>query len=183
MNNVRTLIDLVESKSRKKKLELLPLEYTRSALDPVLSKKTLDLHYGRLAKGYVDRYNKKEGDPEFNEAGAFLHNILFAQFRAPSNDNEPNNLVAAIIRRKFGNYKKFTKEFTEEALSIQGSGWIYLSKSGSIKTIVNHEIRNDILLLVDWWEHAFIIDYGSDKKRYLENTWKIIDWDVINKRL
>lgn len=182
MYSVRSLINLVEAKG-KKKLELLPLEYKRTDLDPVYSKSTIDLHYGKLARGYVERFNKKEGDPEFNESGAFLHNILFAQWKAPSSNNEPDDLVAAIIRRKYGTYKKFQQELAQEAMQIQGSGWVYLSKSGSIKTIPNHEIRQDILLLIDWWEHAFILDYGSNKKSYLDNTWKIINWDVINKRL
>ncbi len=52
-------------------------------------------------------------------------------------------------------------------MKIQGSGWAYLAYDGKIKTIKNHEVRDDILLLVDWWEHAFILDYGSDKKKYL----------------
>ena len=73
-------------------------------------------------------------------------------------------------------------KFQEEALKIQGSGWIYLACDGSIKTIVNHEVRDDILLLVDWWEHAWILDYGSDKKKYLKEQWKIINWNVINTR-
>ena len=67
-------------------------------------------------------------------------------------------------------------------MQIQGSGWVYLSQVGTIKTIPNHEVRNDILLLIDWWEHAFILDYGSDKKKYLKETWKIINWNVISTR-
>jgi superoxide dismutase len=60
---------------------------------------------------------------------------------------------------------------------------VYLARSGQIKTIQNHAVKNDILLLVDWWEHAWAIDYQSDKRKYLANTWKIINWDVISKRL
>ena len=65
-------------------------------------------------------------------------------------------------------------------MSIQGSGWVYLARNGSIKTIVNHQIKEDILLLVDWWEHAWALDYQADKQKYLENQWKIIDWGKIN---
>ena len=67
-------------------------------------------------------------------------------------------------------------------MKIQGSGWIYLAYDGKLKTIPNHQVRDDILLLIDWWEHAFLLDYGTDKKKYLENTWKIINWNVINTR-
>ena len=67
-------------------------------------------------------------------------------------------------------------------MGIQGSGWVYLSKSGKIKTIVNHEVKKDIVLLIDWWEHAWALDYQSDKKKYLENQWKIINWNHINEQ-
>jgi Fe-Mn family superoxide dismutase len=73
-------------------------------------------------------------------------------------------------------------EFEKVAMSLQGSNWVYLADNGTIKTIKNHEVRNDILLLVDWWEHAWILDYGSDKKKYLNEQWKIINWNVINTR-
>ena len=68
-------------------------------------------------------------------------------------------------------------------MSIQGSGWVYLSKSGKIKTIKNHEIKKDIVLLIDWWEHAWALDYQSDKKSYLNNIWSIINWDAINDKI
>ena len=76
----------------------------------------------------------------------------------------------------------FQDKFQETAMKIQGSGWVYLSTKGEINTIVNHEVRDDILLLVDWWEHAWILDYGSDKKEYLKQLWKIIDWNKISTR-
>lgn len=182
MSTERNLINLIEAKS-KAKLELNPLPYKRTDLEPVLTKETLDYHYGELAKGYVERYNSGQGDPKFNEAGAFLHNILFAQFQAPKGSNEPKGLISAIINKRFGTFDKFKRDFATEAMKIQGSGWIYLSKSGKIKTIVNHEIRKDIFLLVDWWEHAWALTYQADKARYLEDIWKIINWDVINSRL
>ena len=59
-----------------------PLPYKQSALEPVLSAKNIDYHYGHLYRGYVDRYNAHEGDREFNRAGAFLHDIFFTQFRS-----------------------------------------------------------------------------------------------------
>ena len=68
-------------------------------------------------------------------------------------------------------------------MKIQGSGWIYLSKSGQIRTIRNHVKRTDIALLVDMWEHAYNLDYHANKGKYLDNIWRIIDWDAINRRL
>ena len=68
-------------------------------------------------------------------------------------------------------------------MKLQGSGWIYMSRSGDIKTIRNHQKRSDIAFLIDWWEHAWAKDFGSDKKRYLNNLWRCINWDKVNIRI
>ncbi len=180
------MYDIVErinlDESRKKHIELDKLSYTDTDLNPVLSQKTMDYHYHTLAKGYVDRYNKNEGDSDFNYAGAFLHNIYFSQFEKPNDTGAPNGPVLNLIKRRYGWWRDFKEQFKEEAMKIQGSGWIYLSFSGEIKTIENHEVRDDILILVDWWEHAWALDYKADKRAYLENIWKIMNWSVINTR-
>lgn len=164
-------------------LELTKLPYAKTDLEPVMSKDTIDYHYGKLAKGYVDRYNKGEGDSAFNSAGAYLHNLFFPQLRAPQSANNPTGLIKTLIERKFGTFDKFKEQFAEKAMKLQGSHWIYLSKNGSIKTIPNHQKRTDIALLIDWWEHAWALDYDADKAKYLKNIWRIIDWDVVNQRL
>lgn len=166
-----------------KTLEQLILPYKKDELDPVLSEDTIKLHYGKLYKTYVERYNAGEGDPDFNEAGAFLHHILFEQFQSPSSNNIPDGSAGEFINKHFKSYDAFKDAFNKEAMAIQGSGWVYLARDGEIKTIKNHQIKQDIMLLIDWWEHAFVLDYGSDKKRYLENQWKIINWNVISSRI
>lgn len=164
-------------------LEQTPLPYARNALGRSKSKKTLDYHYGQLYKGYVDRYNKGEGDADFNEAGAFLHDIYFRQFQSPTNSNHPQHIAENFINKHFKSFDQFKDEFEKIAMKIQGSGWAYLARDGSIKTIKNHEIKMDIILLVDWWEHAWALDYQADKKGYLHNIWKIINWNVISSRV
>lgn len=173
---------ITEAEKSKTTLILEKLPYSRTDLEPVLSKTSLDYHYGTLAKGYVDRYNKGEGDSDFNEAGAFLHNIFFPQLRAPGSF-KPYDTSLEFINRHFGDYDKFKAAVEEAAMKIQGSGWVYLSRNGEIKTIKNHQIRNDIILLIDWWEHSWFTDYGPDKQKYLKNLWRAIDWSVINDRL
>ena len=167
----------------KEKLELVKLPYAKTALSPVMSQSTINNHYGKLAKGYVDRFNKGEGDSTFNAAGAYLHNLFFPQLRAPRTTNKPTGAVKTLIERKFKTFENFKEEFAEKAMKLQGSHWIYLSKNGTIKTIPNHQKRQDIALLIDWWEHAWAIDYGADKAKYLKNIWKIINWDIVNQRL
>jgi len=179
---MRDLITLLESSNRADDLEIIPLNYAESDLDPVLSPANMKLHYNKLAHGYVERFNKNEGDPEFNYAGAFLHNMLFTQFKPVKNNNKPNGPIASLIKTKFKTWEDFKEQFKIEAMKIQGSGWCYLSRDGTIKTIPNHEVRDDILLIIDMWEHAFQMNYGVDKSKYLDNIWKIINWSVINLR-
>jgi Fe-Mn family superoxide dismutase len=180
---IRNTIDLVEASTKPAKLETTPLPYGVKDLEPVMSAETLDYHYENLAKGYAKRYNAGEGNANFNRAGSFLHNRFFPQFREPKTANRPRGAVASLIEEKFKTYEDFKDQFTEKAMAIQGSGWLYLSTQGEIKTIPNHQVRTDIALLVDWWEHAWALDYQSDKQRYLDNIWRIFNWDVINDRL
>lgn len=179
--DLRQTLDLLEAKN-KPELKQIKLPYARTALAPVMTSATIDNHYGKLYKGYVDRYNKGEGDSTFNEAGAYLHSIWFGQFTKPG-ARKPSGVILNIIERNHKNFVDFKKKFKEEAMKLQGSNWIYLSKSGQIKTISNHQKRTDIALLVDWWEHAWTQDYGTNKEKYLDNIWRIIDWDAINRRL
>lgn len=179
---MRDIITLLEDKNKPQDIEIIPLNFEPKDVSPVLSSATLELHYNKLAKGYATRYNKGEGDEDFNYAGAFLHNMLFPQFREVRTNNKPNGPMKGFIDRHFKSWDNFKDQFEIEAMKLQGSNWVYLAYNGSIKTIKNHEVRDDILLLVDWWEHAFLLDYGADKKKYLNEQWKIINWNVINTR-
>ena len=179
--DIRETIDLVEANDPK--LEQAKLPYSRDGLSPVLSMATVNYHYGKLYKGYVDRFNKGEGDANFNEAGAFLHKIYFSQLQAPKNQNKPAGTSAALINRRWTSFDHFKEQFKTEAMKLQGSGWVYMSRSGEIKTIKNHAIKNDIALLIDWWEHSWALDYASKKDQYLNNMWRCINWEYINRRI
>ena len=181
---IRKYLLILEGKDTKLNLNRLP--YNRTELDPVMSKDTVDYHYGKLAKGYVDRFNAGEGDPKFNKNGADLHNIFFPQLQAPQAVNKPTGNVLELINKQFDNYDRFREEVTAKAMSIQGSGWIFLNRSGNLETIANHAVTGDtdrIVLLIDMWEHSWSLDYQWDKEKYLENIWRIINWNVVNQRL
>lgn len=180
-NSFQKYINLIEAADGN--LKQNPLSYSRNDLEPVLSKEAMDFHFGKLAKAYVDRYNSGEGDADFNKSGAVLHNILFAQFKPPGGVNKPTGNILEFINKHHTDYESFKNEVEKVAMGIQGSGWVYLAKNGQIKTIKNHQIKNDIILLIDWWEHSWYLDYGPDKKKYLSNIWKIIDWSIIDSRL
>jgi Fe-Mn family superoxide dismutase len=180
---IRQNIQILEATTRPAKLETTPLPYGLKDLDPVMSERTLDYHFEHLAKGYARRYNAGEGNLDFNRAGSFLHNKFFPQFRRPRVGNRPRGAISELIEEKFKTYEDFQDAVKTEFMSIQGSGWVYLSTGGEIKKIANHAVRTDIALLIDAWEHAWALDYQSDKEQYLRNIWRIIDWDVINDRL
>jgi len=182
MEPIRDIITLLEEKSKPQDIEIIKLNYGEAALSPVMSAGTFRYHWGKLAHAYADRYNKGEGDKQFNYAGATLHNLLFTQFRAPRNNNTPNGPIGNLINSKFKSWNAFKDRFKEEALKLQGSGWIYLARSGDIKTIHNHDMRSDILILVDMWEHAYNMDYGTNKAKYIDSIWRIFDWNMINTR-
>lgn len=180
---LRQDIELVEASTRPAKLETTPLPYTEKDLEPVMSRATIDYHYEHLAKGYAKRYNAGEGNANFNRAGSFLHNKFFPQLRAPKGANRPKGAVLELIETNFKTYEDFKDEFKKVAMAVQGSGWSYLSTSGTIKTIPNHQVRTDIALLLDMWEHAWSLQYQWDKEAYIDSFWKIVNWDVVNERL
>ena len=180
---LRRDIDLVEATTRPTKLETTPLPYGPDDLDPVMSADTLNYHFEHLAKGYARRYNAGEGNADFNRAGSYLHNRFFPQFRKPRGGNRPRGAVAELIESRFKTYEDFQAAMKEAFMKIQGSGWVYLSTSGDIKTIANHAVRTDIALLIDAWEHSWALQHQWNKEAYFDSIWRIVDWDVINERL
>ena len=180
---LRDHINLVEASTRPAKLETTPLPYGIKDLEPVMSRATIDYHFEHLARGYAKRYNAGEGNADFNRAGSFLHNKFFPKLRPPRPGNRPKGASAELIENKFKTFEDFQAAVKETAMKIQGSGWVYLSTGGDIKTIANHAVRTDIALLIDWWEHVWATDYQWDKEKYLDTIWKIIDWNVVNQRL
>lgn len=183
LEKFRKIVILAESV--RPVLEQQPLAFKKTDLAPVVSKDTLDYHYGKLAKGYVDRYNKKEGDDDFNYGGAILHNLFFSQLMIPKSSNVPSGEIKEIIENKWRSFDKFKDEFAIEFMKAKGSNWLYLDSKGNIKVIHNHEYGKnmDIVLLFDGWEHAWALDYEHDKKKYLDNFWRIVDWEIINDRI
>jgi superoxide dismutase, Fe-Mn family len=181
--SIAEFINLVEASTRPAKLETTPLPYGEKDLEPVMSKETIAYHYDNLAKGYAKRYNADQGNKDFNRAGSFLHNMFFPQLQAPKSPNRPRGSSLQLIEQKYQDFDAFKDAVKEAAMKIQGSGWVYMSTTGDIKTIRNHSVRTDIALLIDWWEHAWALDYQSDKEAYLNNIWRIINWNIVNERI
>ncbi|MFZ5980235.1 MAG: superoxide dismutase [Candidatus Zixiibacteriota bacterium] len=184
------------------------LPYEMDALAPVISKETLEYHYGKHHNAYVTNLNKLIEGGEFanaslediikkasggifnNGAQAFNHNFYWHCF-SPSGGGVPKGDLAAAIERDFGSFEEFKKQFTQAAATNFGSGWTWLVKGANGKLAIDNTSNagNPIrdgktpLLTVDVWEHAYYIDYRNARPTYLEKLWDIFNWDFVAKNL
>lgn len=181
MNDPTSFRTLIEKVSAETEVYQIALPVKDTELSPVLSKESIDLHYGVLYKNYVKKALAGEGP--FQVAGAKLHTLFFEQLQAPKPTNTPTGAFKTLITDKFGTVEKFKDAFSKAALGIHGSGWVYLDTKGVIRTIANHKDVDNIVVLIDMWEHSYILDYQADKERYIKDMWKIINWAIINARL
>ena len=190
------------------KFELMVLPYAIDALEPVISKQTLEFHHGKHLAGYVNNLNGLlEGSPlagltleeivlkasggMLNNAGQILnHNMYFEQFTASKADNVPTGKLADAIVRDFGSFEAFKEAFQKAGATLFGSGWVWLSADKDGKLVITQEanaanpIQKDLkpLLTFDVWEHAYYLDYQNRRPDHLAALWQIIDWQVIEKR-
>ena len=191
-----------------KKYELMALPYSENALEPVISKETIGFHHGKHLLTYVNNLNGLlEGSPladlsleeivlkseggMLNNAGQILnHEMYFAQFATPRENNAPVGKVAEAIVCDFGSFEAFKDEFQKKGATLFGSGWVWLSADKDGKLVITQETNaaNPIqrglkpLLTFDVWEHAYYLDYQNRRPDHLAALWQIVNWEVIEKR-
>ena len=192
-----------------KKFELMALPYAADALEPVISKETIGFHHGKHLLAYVNNLNGLlEGSPladlpleeivkkgeggVLNNAGQILnHELYFAQFQAPKEDNMPTGKIAEAIARDFGSFEAFKEEFQKKGATLFGSGWVWLSADKEGKLVITQETNaaNPVqrglkpLLTFDVWEHAYYLDYQNRRPDHLAALWQIVNWEVVESRL
>ena len=191
----------------KHKLPELP--YPLDALEPHLSTETLEYHWGKHHRKYVDTLNTLVEDTEFedadlatvvasagagdifnNAAQAWNHDFYW-KCLSPQGRGVPTGELAKAIDSSFGSFAAFREKFTAASQSVFGSGWTWLVDSGSgvvsIETMQNAQtplMHGEVALLTcDMWEHAYYIDYRNDKAGYLDGFWKLVNWDFVAERL
>ncbi len=190
------------------KFSLMALPYAIDALEPVISKQTLEFHHGKHLAGYVNNLNGLlEGSPLaglpleeivckssggiLNNAGQILnHELYFGQFCAPKDGNAPTGKLAEAIVRDFGSFEAFKEAFQKGGATLFGSGWVWLSadKDGKLAITQEANAANPVqkglkpLLTFDVWEHAYYLDYQNRRPDHLAALWQIIDWEVIEQR-
>ena len=190
-----------------KAFELMKLPYAADALEPIISKQTIEFHHGKHLAGYVNNLNNLIQGTDFqnlsleeivlksdggirNNAGQILnHNLYFEQF-AKAPQSAPTGKLADAITRDFGSFDAFKDEFQKKGATLFGSGWVWLSadKNGTLvitqETNASNPIQQGLrpLLTFDVWEHAYYLDYQNRRPDHLAALWQIVDWNVIEKR-
>lgn len=188
--------------------ELPKLPYALDALAPTISKETLEYHYGKHHRAYVDNLNKLVVDTEFanmpleeiikkapagkifNNAAQVWNHTFYWHCLTP-NATQPNTTLAAAIDKYFGSFDQFKETFSKTAIDTFGSGWAWLvkNKQGELEIISTSNAgtpmteNKQALLTCDVWEHAYYIDYRNARPKYVEEFWKLVNWDFIAKNL
>ncbi|MBQ4183820.1 MAG: superoxide dismutase [Bacteroidales bacterium] len=188
---------------------LIDLPYAPDALEPVISARTLEFHYGKHLQAYVNNLNaalpgspydglpleeivRQSDGPIFNNAGQILnHNMYFTQFRAPVEGNAPAGALAEQIDKQWGSLEAFQAEFVAKGAGLFGSGWVWLSAKPDGTLVISQEpgAHNPVekglrpLLTFDVWEHAYYLDYQNRRPDHLKALWSIVNWDVVEQRL
>ena len=189
-------------------IELPALPYAQDALEPHISKETIEYHYGKHHNTYVTKLNGLiEGTPDagksleeivksssggvFNNAAQVWNHTFYWNCLSPNGGGAPSGAVADAISQAFGSFDEFKTRFTDSAVNNFGSGWTWLVKDGSGKlSIVNTSnaatpLTDGVtpLLTVDVWEHAYYIDYRNLRPKYMEAFWALVNWDFVAKNL
>ena len=197
------------------KYVLPKLAYDLNALEPVLSKNIVDVHYNKHHLNYVNTLNTtmeqlqeaiaKNDLPKivtlqpviaFN-GGSHINHSMYWENLAPMSGvggkrPKSGNFYEKIIQ-DWGSFDKLEEYFTKRTAGIKGSGWGWLVLDKITKRTMYMETHDQEavemispdkapLLAVDIWEHAFYLDYKNVKMEYLKNVWKIINWEVVQKR-
>ena len=185
------------------KFALPALPYAADALAPVMSKETIDYHYGKHFKTYIDNTNRLiEGTPYeglgleeivkksdgalFNNAAQALNHRIYFDGLTPVQKVMPAKLEERIIR-DFGSVEEFNKKFTETAVGLFGSGWVWLVENGKGQLSVvptkdaDNPLRHHLnpLMCVDVWEHAYYLDYQNRRADFVKAYMNLVDWDKV----
>lgn len=189
--------------------KLPPLPYPYDALEPYISKEIMMLHHDKHHQSYVDGLNKAElkmkeardtndfailkhweREAAFHGSGHYLH-TMFWEIMDPKGGGEPKGPLANQIKKDFGSFRSFKKQFTEAAKQVTGVGWAILVWAPRPRRleILQTELHMLLtqwdtipLLAIDVWEHAYYLQYKNERNRYIDNWWNVVNWPAVEKR-
>jgi Fe-Mn family superoxide dismutase len=187
--------------------ELPPLPYAMDALEPFISKNTLEFHFGKHHQAYVTNLNKLIVGTEFEETGLedivkratggifnngaqVWNHTFYWNCLKPNGGGEPRGPLADAINQDFGSFEAFKEKFSTACATLFGSGWVWLvtDADGNLQILqesnAGNPLRNGLepLLVCDVWEHAYYIDKQNRRPDYVADFWKLVDWDSVAER-
>jgi superoxide dismutase, Fe-Mn family len=188
--------------------ELPKLPYALDALEPYISKRTIEFHYGKHHQAYVNNLNKlipgtgfenvsleeivrKAGGGIFNNGAQVWNHTFYWNCLKPQGGGEPSGPLAEALLKNFGSFGEFKEKFSTAAATLFGSGWAWLIKKedGSLEIVQESNAGNPLkngatpLLTCDVWEHAYYLDKQNVRPDYIADFWKLIDWNAVAGRL
>ncbi|WP_298917535.1 Fe-Mn family superoxide dismutase [uncultured Algimonas sp.] len=190
--------------------ELPDLPYSRDALAPTISEETLNFHYGKHHKGYVDKLNKGVEGTEyegmeleeiirkaeggiFNNAAQVWNHTFYWHSMSPNGGGKPNGKLGELIDRDFGGYDGFVTAFKDKGGSQFGSGWAWLVQKADGTLDVTNTLNahtpvedQDVtpLMTMDVWEHAYYLDYQNARPSYMNGFLEnLVNWDFAESNL
>lgn len=180
------------------------LPYSNDALSPQMSAETLQFHYGKHHKAYVDKLNhltkgtkfaemkledviRQSDGAIFNNAAQVWNHTFFWQCLSPKKNQLPTGELLSAMNKSFGDLDQFKTKFSEAALGQFGSGWAWLTaqKNGLLEITTTSNAETPIqtssipLLTCDVWEHAYYLDHRNQRDAYLKTYWEIVNWDFV----
>ena len=181
--------------------------FAQDALEPHISKTTIEFHYGKHHQAYVDNLNKlivgtefensnleeiilKSSGGIFNNAAQVWNHTFYWNCLTPKSTLKPEGKLLAAIEKEFSSFEEFQAKFTTAAATLFGSGWAWLVKNadGKLEIIQTSNAENPMkqgktpLLVCDVWEHAYYIDKQNRRPAYVEAFWQIVDWKKVEER-
>ena len=188
--------------------KLPSLPFSNDALEPVISRETIEYHYGKHHQAYVTNLNKlivgtefenmpleeiikKSSGGIFNNAAQVYNHTFYWNCLAPNAGGEPTGKLADAINEAFGSLAAFKEKFSATAVGTFGSGWAWLVKNadGKLEIVSTSNAVNPLtdnkkpLLTCDVWEHAYYIDYRNARASYVEKFWNLVNWDFVASNL
>jgi len=187
-------------------IKLPKLPYKMDALEPHISKETLEYHYGKHHATYVRKLQKliegsrfendelesivrRSKDDTFNNAAQVWNHNFYWQCLSPDGGGAPQDALAKAIEDSFHSFSAFKDIFSSQAAANFGSGWTWLVKRPDSSLAIVDTSNADTplnsddvpLLTVDVWEHAYYIDYRNERPKYLQAFWSLVNWKFANE--